>query len=91
MLSTQRLYAGPYLQLGLAYNGHLIIAVDTVCSGLNTWLPLPLEHQREKQESWVKLTQQPHWKREIEKTLIPKSKCHGLDGGSRGSENKTTV
>lgn len=48
MLSTQRLYAGPYLQLGLAYNGHLIIAVDTACSGLNTWLPLPLEHERER-------------------------------------------
>lgn len=44
LLSTQGLCAGPDLQLGLAYNGYLIIAVDAACSGLNTWLPLPPEH-----------------------------------------------
>lgn len=41
LLGTQRLYAEPSLQLGLAYNGYVIIAVDTACAGLNTCLPLP--------------------------------------------------
>lgn len=38
-LAPRGFYAGPDLQLGLAYNGYLIIAVDTACAGLNTWLP----------------------------------------------------
>lgn len=37
MLGIPRLYAEPNLQLRLAYNRYVIIAVDTACAGLNTW------------------------------------------------------
>lgn len=91
MLGAWRLYAAPNLQLGLAYNGYTIIAVDTACAGLNTWL-----HVSTGRIGRTCLGQSSPGgsvleKEKIEEVLIPKSKCHRLGGGSRGSENKTTV